>query len=129
MASVSIESIGNTSLPLESTTPPHPMKKLLLIVAALGLSCGLYAGDGKEVTLEGTGMCAKCELGVSEKCTNVLQVTKDDGAVMNYTFTKNVDHGKYFCQGTTENLTVVGTVKEMDGEMKLTAKSVTAKEG
>ena len=74
-------------------------------------------------------MCAKCELGDADKCTNVLQVTNDDGEVTTYTFTKNVDHGKYFCQGTTENLTVVGTVTEMDGEMKLTAKSVTPKEG
>ena len=104
------------------------MKKLVLILAGFAFSTGLYAGEAKEVTLEGTGMCAKCELGTSSKCTNVLQVGKGDD-VKTYTFTKNVKHGDYFCQATTPGLVVKGKVEMVDGKMMLTASSVEEKEG
>ncbi|MBT5902755.1 MAG: hypothetical protein HOH58_11695 [Opitutaceae bacterium] len=105
------------------------MKKLLILAAAFGLSCGLYAADAKEakvVKLTGTAMCAKCELGEAEKCTNALQVTnKKNGKVRTYTFTANMEHGKYFCQGTTEGVKVTGTVERKDGKLLLTPKTVT----
>ncbi|GAB5561373.1 MAG: hypothetical protein SynsKO_30200 [Synoicihabitans sp.] len=104
------------------------MKKLLILVAAFGLSCGLYAAEAKEVKLTGTAMCGKCELGETAKCTNVLQVTnKKNGKTRNYMFTANMEHGKYFCQGTTEGVQVTGTVERKDGKLMLTPKTVAKK--
>ena len=105
------------------------MKKLLILAAAFGLSCGLYAAEeAKEVKLTGTAMCAKCELGEAAKCTNALQVTnKKTGKVRTYTFTANMEHGKYFCQGTTEGVQVTGTVERKDGKLMLTPATVSKK--
>ena len=104
------------------------MKKLISIVALLAFATGLYAGEGKEVTLEGTGMCGKCALKTEAKCTNVLQVGKGDD-LKTYTFAKNISHGDYFCSGKTAGLTVKGTVAKVDGKLILTASSVEKKEG
>lgn len=104
------------------------MKKFTLLLCVLPfLALGLTAAEKKEVTLEGTGMCGKCELAETKKCTNAIQVTKDDGEVVTYLFTNNMKHGEYFCSGTTEGLVVKGTLAEHDGEMKLTATSVEKK--
>lgn len=99
------------------------MKKLLSIVALLAFATGLYAGEGKEVTLKGTGMCAKCKLKTADKCTNVLQVGEGE-EMKTYTFTKNMSHGDYFCSGKTAGLTVKGTVAKVDGKLVLTPTSV-----
>lgn len=105
------------------------MKKILLIVAALAFATGLYSEEAKDVTLKGTGTCAKCNLGTADVCTNVLQVTGKNGKVRTYTFAKNVDHKEYFCKGETAGLVVKGTVEKVDGKMILTASSVEKKEG
>jgi hypothetical protein len=107
------------------------MKKLLTLAAALAFSVGLYAADEapKEVTLEGTGTCAKCDLGTAEKCTNVMIVTnKKNGKTRNVAFTNNLEHGKYFCKGPTEGLVAKGTMSKVDGKNVFTATSV-EKEG
>lgn len=108
----------------------HPciMKKLLSLVALLAFALSVHAEQPqKEVSLEGTGMCAKCELGEAAKCTNALQVTKDNGDVVTYLFTNNLKHTEYFCQGTTEGLVVKGTMVEKDGQKMITATSVEKK--
>ena len=105
------------------------MKKTLLILAGLAFSTGLFAAEPKEVTLNGTGTCAKCSLGTAEKCTNALQVTGKNGKVRTYIFAKNISHGDYFCKGETEGLVVKGTVERVDGKLILTAASVEKKEG
>jgi hypothetical protein len=104
------------------------MKKLVLILAGIAFSTGLYAAEAKEVTLKGTGTCAKCNLGTADKCTNVLQVTGKNDKVRTYTFAKNVEHGAYFCKGETAGLVVKGTVERVDGKLILTAASVKKKE-
>jgi len=104
------------------------MKKLIVLIASIALSLPLLAGEGKEVTLEGTGLCAKCSLGEAEKCTNALQVKGKDGKVMTYLFTENMAHGKYFCQGKTENLLVTGVVKKEDGKLMIVPAAVKEKE-
>ncbi len=104
------------------------MKKLLSFISILAFATGLYAEDGKAVTLTGTGVCAKCNLGSAESCTNVLQVTNKKGGVVNYVFAKNVEHGKYFCKNATAGLTVKGTCVKKDGVLVLTASSVEKKE-
>lgn len=105
------------------------MKKLLLILAATAFSAGLYAGEGKEVTLEGTGSCAKCAMKTADSCTNVLEVADKDGKTKVYTFAENVKHGAYFCRSKTPGLVVKGTVTEKDGKLILAATSVEKKEG
>ncbi len=107
------------------------MKKLISIIALLAFATGLYAGDkAKTVTLNGTGTCAKCSLGIAEKCTNVLQVkNKNNDKVRTYLFAKNLEHGAYFCKGKTAGLTVKGTVAKVDGKLVLTASSVEKTEG
>ena len=111
------------------------MKKLLSLAAALAFSAGLFAADKaapdptKEITLKGTGTCAKCDLGTAEKCTNVMIVTnKQNGKVRNVMFANNLEHGKYFCKGPTEGLVAKGTMSKVDGKNVFTATSV-AKEG
>ncbi len=104
------------------------MKKALLLIAVLGTALSLNAAEAKEVKLKGTGMCAKCELSAADKCTNVLQVKGKNGKTRTYTFTANMDHGKYFCQGTTEGLMVTGTVEKKDGKLMLTPKAISKKE-
>lgn len=104
------------------------MKKLLILAAAFGLSCGLYAAEAKEVKLTGTAMCGKCELGEMDTCTNVLQVkNKKNDKVRTYTFTANMEHGKLFCKGTTEGVKVTGTVEKVDGKLMLTPATVMKK--
>jgi hypothetical protein len=103
------------------------MKKLLILIASIAFSLPLLAED-KEVTLEGTGLCAKCSLGEAEKCTNALQVKGKDGKVKTYLLTKNLEHGAYFCQGKTENLLVTGVVKKEDGKLLIVPTAVKEKE-
>lgn len=103
------------------------MKKLLIIIASIALSLSLYAADKKIVALEGTGLCAKCSLGEAKSCTNALQVKGKDGKVMTYLMTENMAHGKYFCQGKTENLLVTGVVKKEDGKLLIVPSAVKEK--
>jgi len=105
------------------------MNKCLTLLSCLALvALGLTAAETKEVTLEGTGMCGKCELARTDGCTNALQVEQPDGEVVTYLFTNNLRHGEFFCIGRTEGLVVQGTLVEEDGETKITATSVEKKE-
>ncbi len=104
------------------------MKKLLIIAASIAFALPLFAKEDKAVTLEGTGLCAKCSLGETKSCTNALQVKGKDGKVMTYLFTENMSHGKYFCQGKTENLLVTGVVKKEDGKLMIVPAAVKEKE-
>ena len=104
------------------------MKKLMILIASLALTLPLMAGEKKTVTLEGTGMCAKCSLSKTDSCTNALQVKGKDGKVLTYLFTENMAHGKYFCQGKTENLLVTGVVKKEDGKLMIVPSAVKEKE-
>lgn len=105
------------------------MKKLFALIALTALPLALGAGDsGKEVTLEGTGMCAKCSLGEADSCTNALQVKDSQGKITTYLFTSNMKHQDYFCRGKTEGLVVKGIVTEKDGKKMLKPISVEEKD-
>ena len=104
------------------------MKKLIALTALLALPFALFAGEGKEVSLEGTGLCAKCSLKQTESCTNALQVTKKDGSIATYIFTENMKHGAHFCKGKTEGLTVTGVVTKKDGKLMLKPTAVEKKD-
>lgn len=104
------------------------MKKSPVVVALMSsllLACGsplAFAGtQAKEVTLKGEAMCAKCELGETDKCQTVLEVTEDGKTEKYYVAANPV--GKKFhqeiCQAPAK-ATATGTVKSEDGKMILT---------
>ena len=101
----------------------------MILIASLALTLPLLAGEKKTVTLEGTGLCAKCSLSETDSCTNALQVKDKEGKVKTYFLTENMAHGKYFCKGKTENLLVTGVVKKEDGKLLIVPAAVKEKEG
>jgi len=106
------------------------MKRSTILIAILGLVLGgaVFADDaakatGKEVTVQGTILCAKCTLHdeAMAECQNVLQVKEGD-RVVNYYIVKN-DLGKTIgdvCKGRKE-AKIQGSVAEKDGRLWLTA--------
>ena len=114
------------------------MGKLFAIVAAgvlfSGLSFVMAADEGKEVTITGDGMCAKCALKEAKSCQNAVIVTKD-GKKMTYYLEKNEffkdAHTKLgLCQASKDEpvkVKVTGKVEEKDGKMMLTPTKAIAK--
>jgi hypothetical protein len=108
------------------------MKKLIIsafAAAALLLSTSAMADhhESKEVTLKGDAKCAKCALGESKKCADVLQVKGKDGKTVTYWIAKNnvsKDFHKNVCQDTAK-LTAVGNVGEVDGKQIIIASKLT----
>jgi hypothetical protein len=105
------------------------MKKSMLALFAAGLMLAvtaprLFAGDdtNKEVTITGSMVCGKCTLHLTKECQNVVQVQKD-GKTINYFLTQNdVSKAAHdpICDGSSEKVTVTGTVKKVDGKETMT---------
>ncbi len=94
----------------------------LAVVLAL-VASNLRAEEGKEVTLKGTILCAKCELKETDVCTNAIRV-KEDGKDVVYYFKdkgKKEKYHKQICQEPKEG-SVTGTVSEKDGKKYITPK-------
>jgi hypothetical protein len=89
-----------------------------------GTTLRLFAEENasKETTITGSMVCAKCTLHEAKSCQNVVQVSQD-GKTVNYYLTQNdvskAAHGA-ICGGSSEKVTVTGTVKEKDGKEILT---------
>lgn len=110
------------------------MKKLITILAAglllAGYTFRAHAEDadsaGKEMTITGTMVCGKCKLHITDKCQNVVQVTKD-GKTTDYFLKMNKvskkEHGA-ICEGDSEKVTVTGSVEEKDGKEIMTATKI-----
>ena len=109
------------------------MKKSKLILAAaagLMLAFGtsrLFADEaGKEVTITGNMVCAKCVLHETKECQNVLQIQKG-GKTVNYYLAQN-DISKAFhdniCTTAGEKVTATGTVSEKDGKQVMTVSKI-----
>lgn len=80
------------------------------------------AATGKEVTLEGEMMCARCNLHETKECQSVLKV-KD----VKYYFTDNAvarENVEKVCGGGSRHAIVTGVVGEADGKKSLTPSSV-----
>lgn len=93
------------------------MKSVLSTVAVMGLlmaTAAARADGGKEVTLHGDGVCAKCKLGETEKCQDALLVKNGDKTVT-YFLTGAKDLHPKICKGSV-HLTVTGHVHEKDGK-------------
>ena len=77
------------------------------------------AEEKKEVKLTGTLVCGKCNLKMTPKCSNVLQVKEGDKEV-NY-FLDDKGMGETYHEGVcggdkVEGVTVTGAVAEKDGK-------------
>ena len=106
------------------------MKKMKLILALLtglalvGVTSNVLAADAnaKEVTITGSMVCGKCTLHETKKCQKGWQAEKD-GKKVNYYLTENKvskDAHEPICGGTSEKVTVTGTVEEKDGKEMMT---------
>ena len=111
------------------------MRKLfpLFTVTAMvaGLTLVANAKEGKEVTLKGDGICAKCALKEAPKCQNVLVVKDGDKEVKYYLAKNSVSDDAHQAMGicaakkdAPAKLKVVGTVEEKDGKQVLTATKI-----
>ena len=96
------------------------------VLLAVSSSKVIAADTGKEVTLTGKAVCAKCVLHETKTCQNVLQV-QQDGKTVNYYLVQN-DVSKGFhdqiCTTGGEKATVTGMVSEKDGKKVLTASKI-----
>lgn len=102
---------------------------LAFVVSAVGVAADAPPA-GKEVTLTGTLMCAKCKLkepGV-KACTNALQVKEGDTTVTY--FLQDGGNGEDYHEcGTGEKpgVTVAGVLTEKDGKKWVKPTKVTEK--
>jgi Family of unknown function (DUF6370) len=101
------------------------MKKLKLtiaLLAGLAIAGATTALAADETTITGTMVCGKCTLHETKECQNVVQVM-EDGKTVNY-YLKQNDVSKAahepICGGSSEKVTVTGTVKEKDGKKTMT---------
>jgi hypothetical protein len=104
-------------------------KSILFLTVAAGLllavsTSRLLAVDAasKEVTITGSMVCGKCTLHESKSCQNVVQVEKDGKTVNYYLKQNDVSKAAHdpICGGSSEKVTVTGTVTEKDGKEMMT---------
>ncbi len=109
------------------------MRKLLALAAVGVMFSGLtvMAAEGKKITIEGDGMCAKCALHESDTCQNVVVVTKDGKHTTYYIHHDAVAkkaHGSMgFCKASKEHpakVKVVGVCKKEDDKLVITAEKI-----
>ena len=97
------------------------MNKTIILSTILSATPALaaFAADTK---LEGTATCAKCDLGIAEKCRAAVVVTTADGKKETYLTEANPEskslHSE-ICKGG-KPATVEGTVSEKDGVKVIT---------
>ncbi|MGD0251593.1 MAG: hypothetical protein ABSC01_02730 [Verrucomicrobiota bacterium] len=104
------------------------MKKFISTLAAgillAGLTTRVLAADSasKDVTITGTMVCAKCVLHETKTCQNVVQVSQDGKTVNYYLKQNDVSKAAHdpICGGSSEKVTVTGTVKEKSGKEMMT---------
>jgi hypothetical protein len=100
------------------------IRSLGLFTALLFAASALSAAD-KEVTLVGTGLCAKCSLNETSECQNAL-VVKKDGKEEVYLLTANAvseDFHDNICK-ESKPMKVTGVVKETKDGKEITASKI-----
>jgi ABC-type Mn2+/Zn2+ transport system permease subunit len=98
-----------------------PVKAEMIVIAAgLLLISPVLAG---ETTLQGKGVCAKCDLGETNKCQPTLEVTKGSKTEIYYVEgTAAKDLHRFICDGPKDGVILTGTVKEKDGKKWIAGK-------
>ena len=101
---------------------------LLAIPVALAfLASAMLAQDkGKEVTLKGTILCAKCALKETKECQTAIQMKEGTKTVTYYFHDKGMDETYHepICGGERKEGTVVGKVHEHDGKKMIVPSKV-----
>jgi Family of unknown function (DUF6370) len=104
------------------------MKKFIFVPLAAafllaGFATSSLAADTNQVTITGSMVCGKCTLHLTKECQDVVQVEKD-GKTVNYFLTQNdvskAAHDPICDPGSSEKVTVTGTVTEKDGKEIMT---------
>ena len=105
------------------------MQKLLISIVAVAalafVTTNSRAEGGKEITIKGKGMCAKCCLKEGDSCQNVVQ-TEKDGKKTSYYLVEN-DVSKQFHDNICKKVqpvVVVGVCKKVDGKLQVTASKI-----
>lgn len=101
------------------------MKKLklsLALAAGFALASAATALAADETTITGNMVCGKCTLHETASCQNVVQVTKEGKTVNYYLEQNDVSKAAHepICGGSTEKVTVTGTLSEKDGKKVIT---------
>ena len=100
------------------------MRKLYALLAMTVFASGVVlAAD--PVTITGEGKCAKCALGETKTCQNVIEV-EENGKTVKYYLAHEGASKKYHgtvCKATVKT-TATGEVKEEDGKKIMTATKV-----
>jgi len=103
------------------------MKKFVLAALVAGITMAFTpiasAADAK--TLTGEGKCGKCALKETKECQNTVTVKEGDKSVVYYLVQNDVSKEFHdnICKGP-KKVKAVGTVKEVDGKMQLTATKI-----
>jgi len=106
------------------------MKKFIAVLAAgvllAGLTTRAFAADTNQVTITGTMVCGKCTLHETKSCQNVVQVSQDGKTVNYYLKQNDVSKAAHdpICGGSSEKVTVTGTVKEKNGKEMMTPSKI-----
>jgi hypothetical protein len=101
-----------------------------LAAGALAFGTPGVAEEKKDVKLTGVLVCGKCNLKMTPKCSNILQV-KEGGKVVNY-FLDDKGNGEEYHEGVcggdkVEGVTVTGSVTEKDGKKTIKPTKVETK--
>ena len=103
------------------------MKKIALLSTILAVALPAFAADATK--LEGKATCAKCDLGIAEKCQAAVVVKTADGKTETYLSEAN-DKAKALhkeiCKAG-KDATVEGTVSEKDGKKTIAISNYTLK--
>jgi hypothetical protein len=96
---------------------------LLATALAFVFAGGVQAEEKKEVTLNGTILCAKCALkaeGVT-KCTTAIRVKEGDKEVVYFFDDKGAKetYHEEVCGGATKEGSVTGVVSKKDGKLMI----------
>ncbi|HTV62834.1 MAG TPA: DUF6370 family protein [Verrucomicrobiae bacterium] len=101
------------------------MKKMILTFAA-GIFLAATAGRAlaaDPVTITGTMVCGKCTLHITTACQNVVEVAQGTNTVYYFLEMNDVSkaaHDPICDPGSSEKVTVTGTVTEKDGKEVMT---------
>jgi hypothetical protein len=101
------------------------MKKMILTLAA-GIFLASTAGRAlaaDPVTITGTMVCGKCTLHITKVCQNVVEVAQGTNTVYYFLEMNDVSkaaHDPICDPGSSEKVTVTGTVTEKDGKEVMT---------
>jgi hypothetical protein len=99
----------------------------LLAFSLLFVRAARAADDTKTIT--GEAVCAKCELGLQDKCQTVIQVKEGDKTVSYYLAANDVSKAFHsnICKAPAADVTATGTVAMVDGKQVLTATAIDIK--